>query len=106
MSEKKGWRDLPIGGIIVEAGNADEYETGSWRSLRPVWDSEKCIHCLRCWSYCPDSAILQEDGKVTGINYVYCKGCGICARECPEKVQAIEMKPESDFTDEQPKGNE
>jgi Pyruvate:ferredoxin oxidoreductase and related 2-oxoacid:ferredoxin oxidoreductases, delta subunit len=27
------------------------------------------------------------------INYDYCKGCGICANECPTK--AIEMVPEA-----------
>ena len=106
MSDKKGWRDLPIGGIIVEAGGAESYETGSWRSFRPIWFPDRCIQCLRCWSYCPDAAILQEDGKVTGIDYVHCKGCGICARECPKKAHAIEMKPESDFADDESKGSQ
>ena len=100
-SGKKGWRDLPIGGIILDAGGAEAYETGSWRSFRPIHDPEKCIHCLRCWAFCPDSAMLQKDGKIVGIDYTHCKGCGICAKECPDKVQAIEMKPESDFIDEE-----
>jgi len=25
------------------------------------------------------------------IDYKYCKGCGICAEECPPKVKAITM---------------
>jgi pyruvate ferredoxin oxidoreductase delta subunit len=93
MSQKKqpGWKDIPIGGMILEAGNAVEYETGSWRAMRPIRDAEKCIHCLRCWIYCPDSAILVEEGKVVGIDLEHCKGCGICAVECPSKVQAITM---------------
>ncbi len=93
MSQKKqpGWKDIPIGGMILEAGNAVEYETGSWRTMRPIRDEEKCIHCLRCWIYCPDSAILVEEGKVVGIDLEHCKGCGICARECPSRVQAITM---------------
>jgi len=42
-----------------------------------------------CWLYCPDAAIeLDEDG-FPHVNYDYCKGCGICANECPRK--AIEM---------------
>jgi len=97
---EKGWKDLPIGGIIVEAGCAETYETGSWRSSRPIHDEDKCIHCLRCWVFCPDSAIIQEDGKIVGIDYDHCKGCGICAKECPDKVQAIEMKPERDFLEQ------
>lgn len=87
----KGWRDIPIGGVITDAGNSDTYETGSWRTFRPVHDREKCINCLRCWVFCPDSSILVEDGKVVGVDYKHCKGCGICAAECPDKVKAFKM---------------
>lgn len=89
-----GWKDLPAGGLILEPGNAEKYETGEWRSFRPVWDKSKCISCLFCWIYCPDGSIRVEDGKVVGIDYKHCKGCGICARECPPKVKAIKMVPE------------
>ncbi|MDI6703855.1 MAG: 4Fe-4S binding protein [bacterium] len=90
----KGWRELPIGGLILEGGTSEMYKTGGWRSLKPIWSEEKCTHCLTCWIYCPDSAILLSDEKVQGINYDYCKGCGICAKECPTKVKAIEMVEE------------
>ncbi|MEA3375521.1 MAG: pyruvate synthase, partial [Chloroflexota bacterium] len=30
MSELKGWKEIPIGGMILEAGNAVEYKTGDW----------------------------------------------------------------------------
>jgi len=82
---------MPIGGMIVEAGNSQEYETGSWRTYKPVRDLERCVHCLRCWVLCPDSAVLVKDGKALGFDYEHCKGCGICARECPPKCHAIEM---------------
>ena len=87
----KGWKEIPIGGMIVEAGNAADFLTGGWRTFMPIFDAEKCSNCLLCWIYCPDSAILLSDGKVTGIDLDHCKGCGICARECPPKVQAIRM---------------
>jgi pyruvate ferredoxin oxidoreductase delta subunit len=33
---------------------------------------------------CPDSSImLNEEGKVTGIDYDHCKGCGVCTNVCP-----------------------
>jgi ferredoxin len=35
-----------------------------------------------------------ENGKVTGIDYRYCKGCGICDRQCP--VEAIYMMDEEE----------
>jgi len=97
MSKLKGWRDLPIGGVVPRGGTAYEYETGSWRSFRPVHDSEKCIDCLECWFACPDAAIKAEDGKFAGFDLTHCKGCGICASVCPPKVGAITMKPESEF---------
>ena len=101
MSKKLlSWKEMPIGGMIVEAGNSEEYETGSWRTYRPVHVAERCVHCLRCWILCPDSAILVEDGKMVGFDYAHCKGCGICAAECPPKCHAIEMKLESEFADE------
>ena len=53
MSDRlPGWKDIPIGGMILEAGNAAKYETGTWRSSKPIWDADKCIHCLQCWIYC------------------------------------------------------
>ncbi|MFQ6097605.1 MAG: 4Fe-4S dicluster domain-containing protein [Armatimonadota bacterium] len=99
MTPKKDakWRDLPEAGIIPDAGNAREYETGSWRTAgKPLRDPEKCIDCFLCWINCPDMAIVPKDGKIstTQFLYEYCKGCGICAAVCPPKVCAITMVPE------------
>ncbi len=91
----KGYKDLPLGGTIIEAGNAEQYETGSWRTYRPIVDKDKCINCLFCWIYCPDSAIIIKDSRMEGHDYRFCKGCGICARECP--ADAIKMEPESEY---------
>jgi pyruvate ferredoxin oxidoreductase delta subunit len=98
MSNQKapGWKEVPQAGVIRDAGNAEDYETGDWRSYRPVRDEDKCIHCLLCWVYCPDSAIIVKDGKVVGIDLKHCKGCGICAKECPEKIKAIKMVKEDE----------
>lgn len=72
--------------------------TGDWRSKRPVMDAEKCLAvkkgaetCQICWVYCPDACITRGVGPV--IDLTYCKGCGICAQECP--ADAIEMVPEA-----------
>lgn len=80
------WKEITPGGIIYEAGNAHNYKTGDWRSMRPVWNSEKCKQCLLCFPVCPDSSILVEDGKIVGIDYDHCKGCGVCVEVCPFKV--------------------
>lgn len=97
MTKKKdkkkqmNWKEVARGGIIPEGGTSLEYKTGDWRTFKPVWLPDKCIHCLACWMFCPEGAIMVKDGKVVGINYDYCKGCGICAKECLAKEKAIEM---------------
>jgi len=93
MAEKeKGWKEIPIGGLITEAGNAQTYNTGDWRTFRPVVDKEKCVNCLMCWLYCPDSSIIVSGEKMKEFDYNHCKGCGICAKVCP--VKCIKMEKE------------
>ncbi len=104
MSELKGSSELAIGGAIMEAGSSMNNPTGTWRTYVPVRDYAKCIHCLRCWILCPDSSVLVKDGKVVGTDLEHCKGCGICARECPPKVKCIEMKLESAMAPGEKKG--
>ncbi len=90
------WKKLPAGSVILEPGSSAKFKTGSWRSMRPKWIEENCIQCLFCWIYCPDMSVIVEDGKRKGFNYDYCKGCGICALECPGKKgnKAIIMEKE------------
>jgi pyruvate ferredoxin oxidoreductase delta subunit len=76
------WHELEIGNVIVEPGNAREYKTGDWRSSRPVFDTSKCIKCGVCWMYCPDNSVRQREDGHFETDLDYCKGCGICAREC------------------------
>lgn len=98
MSETKIDKSTPMckltpGGDIYTAGNALEFKTGDWRSIRPVYIAEKCKQCGLCFPVCPDDAIpVKEDLKRTDFNFDYCKGCGICAKVCP--FGAIEMKEE------------
>ncbi|MCD6325032.1 4Fe-4S binding protein [Candidatus Bathyarchaeota archaeon] len=88
---KPGWKSIPMAGVLLEPGSAMKYKTGDWRAFRPIIDEEKCINCLLCWIFCPDGAVIREEKRVS-INYEYCKGCGICANECP--VKAITMVEE------------
>ena len=94
MAKLKSWQELPCGAIIEDMKAVLDNKTGAWRSMRPTWNKDACINCLSCWIYCPDASIVVEDGRMTGINYDYCKGCGICAAVCPPKVHAIEMEQE------------
>jgi len=90
------WREMPIATAVPWPGCSRQLITGTWRSQRPVLDPEKCTHCLLCWLFCPDLCIplSGEERLETDLNY--CKGCGICAAECP--YDAITMRPEAEFT--------
>ncbi len=53
-----------------------------------------CFGCDNCYGVCPDNAVLKvdaDDGYQFDLDY--CKGCGLCATECP--CGAIEMIPET-----------
>jgi pyruvate ferredoxin oxidoreductase delta subunit len=43
-------------------------------------------------TYCPESTVLLTEEKKIIFDYRYCKGCGVCANECP--VNAIAMVKE------------
>jgi pyruvate ferredoxin oxidoreductase delta subunit len=88
------WRDLEIGSIVAEPGNASQYKTGDWRSERPTYDFSKCIKCGLCQIFCPEGCIGQNAEGYFEANLFYCKGCGICARECWPEV--ITMVPEEE----------
>ncbi|HOL48681.1 MAG TPA: 4Fe-4S binding protein [bacterium] len=71
--------------------------TGSWSIYQPVIKKELCNAvkkgkeiCQLCWLYCPDAVIKK--GIPPQINYDYCKGCGICATECPANAIIMEKK--------------
>lgn len=41
-----------------------------------------CTHCDNCVTYCPDLAV-QRAGDGYSVLTDYCKGCGVCVKECP-----------------------
>lgn len=103
LEPKKQWlpthQELPVGGALVEGkteagfigpGSFVENKVMGWATFRPLRDREKCTMCLLCWFYCPEGTIVRISDKGDLMtNYDYCKGCGVCANECP--VDAIQM---------------
>ncbi|MEM4265424.1 MAG: 4Fe-4S binding protein, partial [Thermoplasmata archaeon] len=81
-----GEQDTPAGKVGM--GSMIENKTGSWKVFQPKYDKEKCTMCLTCWWACPEGCIYRTKDKLD-FDMSYCKGCGICANECP--VEAIEM---------------
>jgi 2-oxoacid:acceptor oxidoreductase delta subunit (pyruvate/2-ketoisovalerate family) len=52
-----------------------------------------CFECDNCFGVCPDNAVIKlGPSQRYQFDYDFCKGCGICVKECP--CGAIEMVPE------------
>ena len=81
--------DLPCG-TYGEAMLLTETMEG-WRSERPIIDTIQCIHCNWCYLVCPEGVIYEEAGQ-KNIDYRFCKGCGICSKECKKKCITMEQE--------------
>jgi heterodisulfide reductase subunit A len=67
---------LEVGGVISEV------------------EEGKCVACLTCVRTCPYFVPEIDEKGVAKINVATCRGCGICAAECP--VKAIQLKHYTD----------
>ncbi len=68
-------------------------ETNALFEARRCLSCGNCFGCDNCYGVCPDNAVMKVD-EADGYKFDldYCKGCGICAKECP--CGAIIMEPE------------
>ena len=106
----KDWTELEIGSVLFpfekdgvetlrQHNNERSYTKESsygtsvahWRIDKPVHNSEICINCFNFWMYCPDAAILVRDEKLKGVDYMHCKGCGVCVDVCPTNPKSLLM---------------
>jgi 2-oxoacid:acceptor oxidoreductase delta subunit (pyruvate/2-ketoisovalerate family) len=68
-------------------------ETNALYEARRCLSCGNCFECDNCYGVCPDNAVIKlGPGNRFKFNYDYCKGCGVCAEECP--CGAIAMVPE------------
>lgn len=79
------------------AGTFDEIvdgldEESALYEARRCMSCGNCFGCDNCFGVCPDNAVTKIEPGVYEFKYDYCKGCGVCAEECP--CGAIEMVPE------------
>lgn len=72
----------------VGPGTSKVNKTGAWRTLVPIFKHDTCNDCRICVQVCPDACITGEN-SVYNADLDFCKGCGICAYECP--VDDIDM---------------
>ena len=68
-------------------------ESNALYEARRCLSCGNCFECDNCYGVCPDNAVIKlGPGKGFEFNFDYCKGCGLCASECP--CGAIAMLPE------------
>ncbi len=69
-------------------------ESNALYEARRCMSCGNCFECDNCYGMCPDNAVTKlGPGRGFEFRYDYCKGCGICAQECP--CGAIAMVPEA-----------
>ncbi len=90
----------PMLNIIRRQSTFDEVlggldETNAQFEARRCLSCGNCFECDNCYGVCPDNAVIKlGPGKRFEFNYDYCKGCGMCATECPcgaIKIEAEEI---------------
>src|SRR5450759_1162307 len=103
----RGYRDAPIGGVILDAGNSVVKNLSTSRQgFLPAYDPDSCVHCGICDIVCPDLCFVwSDDGegepavRLHGIDYHYCKGCLKCIDACPTG-SLTELREEDGWAEE------
>ena len=83
-------KELPIGDILEPGTAADLRRQLEKRKARVELKDLHTVHDLL--GLMPGLFVVAKEGKMTGFDYEHCKGCGICARECPTKPKSIAME--------------
>ncbi|MFO1116012.1 MAG: NAD(P)-binding protein [Beijerinckiaceae bacterium] len=69
-------------------------ESNALYEARRCLSCGNCFECDNCYGVCPDNSVIKlGPGKGFEFNYDFCKGCGLCAAECP--CGAISMVQEA-----------
>lgn len=77
---------------VLAPANTPERHTGNWRQFRPVLAKSDCNRCWICFVWCPEAAITLDDNEYPMVDYDVCKGCLLCAHECPTHAFRIERE--------------
>jgi len=73
----------------LEGTELEALKNAAIAEARRCFQCGRCNVCNTCWFLCPDAVVLYKNGEIQ-FDYDYCKGCGICAEECPRGAVAIE----------------
>lgn len=109
--KQRGWDEFEIGSVMksfkaeiteevtsilpedreYSENNSRQASVAHWRVVKPIFNQKTCINCMFCWVYCPDTSILARDKAMVGVDYVHCKGCGVCSQVCPTNPKSLLM---------------
>jgi NADPH-dependent glutamate synthase beta subunit-like oxidoreductase len=64
-----------------------------------------CTGCDNCYVFCPDAAIVPDRAAAEyEIDLTHCKGCGVCAAECPRGALTLVPEEQQPLTPPSPLG--
>ena len=72
-------------------------ESGTFSRTQALEEAGRCLSCGhcnlcgQCLVFCPDVSLrVDEQAGKLQIDEMHCKGCGICAHECPRGALVME----------------
>ncbi len=74
-------KDIGTSGLELRI-TEDFSSNDDWCFERPAWDYDGCIQCGVCCLSCPDGAIFENGEGLYEADPRYCKGCGLCVKQC------------------------
>jgi len=83
-------KPMPALDLKARRRNFEEVHLG-YASGDAVEESARCFscgvcdRCDNCYVFCPDMSVLRKD-EYYEYDYDFCKGCGVCATECPRNA--------------------
>lgn len=99
ISHPTGHIAAGIGACIKNLGMGLASRIGKMRqhsAMLPEINSGKCVYCQKCIQWCPEKAIVEQDGKAF-IVAASCIGCGECLAVCRFDAVKYDWNAESGF---------
>jgi NADPH-dependent glutamate synthase beta subunit-like oxidoreductase/Pyruvate/2-oxoacid:ferredoxin oxidoreductase delta subunit len=79
-----------LGGLNAFSQNEQTIdEPAALRESGRCFNCGICNDCDNCRLFCPEMAVVREEGQFREVCLDYCKGCGICVAECPRSAMVL-----------------